>query len=115
MGVTRAPSWHTLNNKPATVAALGLSDFNGAAIGAQAALTMGQIGSYALLFHRSVSVTVGSTYAGSDLRAQGMARAADNVLSTPDSAGPTQTGTWRALLSQSAGGFGALGFFVRIA
>lgn len=74
----------------------------------------GAIGYPALLFSRSTNITIGSTYAGSSLRAQGLARAADNVCTTADNAGPAQTGTWLALTTQSAGPYGCLAFFIRI-
>lgn len=74
----------------------------------------GAIGYPALLFSRSLSITTGSTYAGSGLRAQGMTRAADSVLTTPDSSGPVQTGTWLALSTIGVGGYGCLAQFIRI-
>lgn len=74
----------------------------------------GAVGYPALLFSRSTNITIGSTYAGSSLRAQGLARAADSVCTTADNAGPAQTGTWLALTTQSAGPYGCLAFFIRI-
>lgn len=74
----------------------------------------GAIGYPALLFSRSTNITIGSTYAGSSLRAQGLARASDSVCTTADNAGPAQTGTWLALTTQSAGPYGCLAFFIRI-
>lgn len=74
----------------------------------------GSIGYPALLFSRSTNITIGSTYAGSSLRAQGLSRASDSVCTTADNAGPAQTGTWLALTTQSAGPYGCLAFFIRI-
>lgn len=74
----------------------------------------GAIGYPALLFSRSTNINIGSTYAGSSLRAQGLMRASDSVCTTADNAGPAQTGTWLALTTQSAGPYGCLAFFIRI-
>lgn len=78
-----------------------------------AANAAGGIGTYAILFSAS-SVTYSYDYAGSSLRAQGMARASDNVLVTPNGTGNLQTGTWKCLGSFSSG-TGGLALFLRIA
>ena len=80
---------------------------------ANAALGVGAVGTYAILFSLS-SVTYDTNYAGSSLRAQGISRASDNVLTTPNATGNLQTGTWKCLGSFSSG-TGGLALFLRIA
>lgn len=77
-----------------------------------AALGSGAVGTYAILFSAS-NVAYDSNYAGSSLRAQGMNRSADNVLTTPNGTGNLQTGTWKCLGSFS-GAYGGLALFLRI-
>lgn len=80
---------------------------------ANAALGVGAVGTYAILFSAS-SVTYSYNYAGSSLRAQGMARASDNVLTTPNGTGNLQTGTWKCF-GTFASSTGGLALFLRIA
>lgn len=72
----------------------------------------GAVGTYAILFSAS-SVTYDANYAGSSLRAQGAARASDNVLTTPNGTGNLQNGTWKCLGSFSSAN-GGLALFLRI-
>lgn len=80
---------------------------------ATAGSAVGGIGTYAILFSAS-NVAYDSNYAGSSLRAQGIGRAADNVLSTPNGTGNLQTGTWKCLGSFSSSN-GGVALFLRIA
>lgn len=105
MGVSRAPTWGTLTGKPTTVAGLGLSDFNAAAINAQAALTLGQIGSYGSFLRPGTNLTMGSTIAGSSLR---------KVDSTSTEVSAGMAGTWR-FMGHAENNTPAGGLYVRIA
>lgn len=88
------PSWATLTGKPTTVAGLGLSDFNAQAIAAQAAATLGGIGSYGA-FWSSTNIGQGATVAGSGLNK-------NDGAGTGVSAGVT--GTWRNMGGSEMGG-----------
>lgn len=87
------------------------ADSVGQAIASQ---VTGGIGTYMMLFSTG-SVTYGSLYSGGSLRAQGVYRAADSVTLTPNNTGAVQTGTWKALASNTSSGYGTLTLFVRIA
>lgn len=97
---------------PSGVIFTGLTLSTSAVNSATAGSVVGGIGTYAILFSTS-SVTYDANYAGSSLRAQGIGRAADSVLVTPNGTGSLQTGTWKCLGSFSSVN-GGLALFLRI-
>lgn len=72
----------------------------------------GGVGTYALMFFAG-SVNAGDLVSGSALRLQGMARASDNVMTTPNGYGPISVGTWRSMSSISSG-TGTIGLYLRV-
>lgn len=80
-------------------------------------LSLGGIGSYAILQHATSNavITAGSNYAGSLLRYSGMQRLADGSLNTGGTSG-TPSGTWKAMgyAAASISSFG-IALFLRVA
>ena len=100
MGISRAMRWQNIEDKPTTVAGLGLSDFGAQAIAAQAGATAGGVGSYSLLYINQ-AIALGGTISAASLQ----------FSSVLGSAAPT-SGTWRCM---SLTGSSDRTVFVRIA